>query len=152
MKDNKEIDFIAKHYRKGHFDADKALRRIKPVRRFRWTAARTVAASALIAVVGATAAIIYNTGYFTTSSESIEQTQSVIVAPETIVRVIDFENAPLPVVVEKIKEVYGVEVIGLPANATAYKLSLHYEGTAIDLLDTINDILDTDMQISDYSD
>lgn len=152
MKDNKEIDFIAKHYRKGRFDADKALRRIKPVRRFRWTAARTVAASALIAVVGATAAIIYNTGYFTTSSESIEQTQSVIVAPETIVRVIDFENAPLPVVVEKIKEVYGVEVIGLPANAKAYKLSLHYEGTAIDLLDTINDILDTDMQISDYSD
>lgn len=152
MKDNKEIDFIAKHYRKGRFDADKALRRIKPVRRFRWTAARTVAASALIAVVGATAAIIYNTGYFTTSSESMEQTQSVIVAPETIVRVIDFENAPLPVVVEKIKEVYGVEVIGLPANANAYRLSLHYEGTAIDLLDTINDILDTDMQISGYSD
>ena len=152
MKDNKEIDFIAKHYRKGHFDADKALRRIKPVRRFRWTATKTIAASALIAVVGATAAIIYNTGYFNTSSEPMEQTQPVIAAPETIVRVIDFEDAPLPIVVEKIKEVYGVEVIGLPANASDYKLSLHYEGTAIDLLDTINDILATDMRISGYED
>ena len=64
-----------------------------------------------------------------------------------VVRVIDFEEAPLTDVVEKIREVYGVEVVGLPANPGQYTLSLHYEGSAIDLVETINDILDTDMTV-----
>ena len=63
------------------------------------------------------------------------------------VKVVDFENAPLPVVVERIREVYGVEVDGLPENADDYVLSLHYEGTPVDLVDTINDLLSTEMTV-----
>ena len=65
------------------------------------------------------------------------------------VRVVDFENAPLPVVVERIREVYGVEVSGLPQDADDYVLSLHYEGTPVDLVDTINDILGTEMTVEE---
>lgn len=145
---NKDIDFIAKHYRNNLFNADSALHRIKPVRGFRWTLAKTVAASALILVVSATAAIIIHNEYFVTEPEISEQNQTVAASPETIVRVIDFEDTPLPVVVERIKEVYGVEITGLPANAADYKLSLRYEGSAIDLVYTINDILETDIKIN----
>ena len=60
---------------------------------------------------------------------------------------IDFENATLPAVVAKIKEVYGVEVVNLPESADEYKLSLHYEGTAADLVDTINETLGTDIKV-----
>ena len=58
-----------------------------------------------------------------------------------------FENSPLPVVYERNREVYGVEVDGLPENADDYVLSLHYEGTPVDLVDTINDLLSTEMTV-----
>lgn len=65
------------------------------------------------------------------------------------VKVIDFENTPLPEVVERIKEVYGVDVSGVPADAAGYRLSLHYQGEADDLISVINDILGTDMKIEE---
>ena len=71
------------------------------------------------------------------------------VAPTEVVKVIDFENTALPVVISKIKEVYGVEVINVPENAETYYLSLHYEGNAVDLVLTINEILDTEMRVKE---
>ncbi|PWB06006.1 hypothetical protein C5O24_10620, partial [Paramuribaculum intestinale] len=65
------------------------------------------------------------------------------------VKIIDFENTPLPTVISKIKEVYGVEVINVPENAGEYRLSLHYEGNAVDLVATINDILETQMSVKE---
>ncbi len=149
---DKDIDYIARHYHKGLFNTSSALRRVRTKPGLRWTGAKTIAASALIAVVGATAAVIIRNNYLATSPEVVEQSQAIPIAPETISRTIDFEDIPLPVVTEKIKEVYGVEVTGLPDNAESYRLSLHYEGTAIDLIETINDILDTDMRINSYTD
>ena len=64
-----------------------------------------------------------------------------------MVRAIDFENAPLPKVVERIREVYGVEVTGLPENPEEYVLSLHYEGNVNTLLESINEILDTKLKV-----
>ena len=51
--------------------------------------------------------------------------------------------------VDKIEEVYGVEVTGLPENAEEYRLSLHYEGNPVELVETINDILDIKMAIKE---
>lgn len=149
---DKDIYYIARHYHKGLFNTSSALRRVRTKSGLRWTGAKTIAASALIAVVGATAAVMIRNNYLASSSEVLEQSQDTPIAPETISRTIDFEDIPLPVVIEKIKEVYGVEVTGLPDNAESYRLSLHYEGTAVDLVETINDILDTDMRISGYTD
>lgn len=81
-----------------------------------------------------------------------EGTKTEVVSPathgENIVRVIDFENAPLPVVVDKISRTYDVEITGLPESPDDYKLSLHYEGTASDLVETINEILGTEMTVT----
>lgn len=143
----KEIKFIARHYRKGLFDREKALRRIGIRHNRWWTPIKVAAASVAFVVLGATAAIIVHKEYSAPAPQAIETTNTPTVAPMAEVKVIDFENATLPVVVSRIKEVYGVEVVNLPENADDYKLSMHYEGTAADLVDTINETLGTDIKV-----
>ncbi len=65
------------------------------------------------------------------------------------VKVIDFENAPLPDVIKRIESVYGVKVEDVPASPEGYVLSLHYEGTPTDLISVINDILETKMTVTE---
>ena len=60
---------------------------------------------------------------------------------------IDFEYAALPEVVKQIEKVYGVEIINMPEDADSYHLTLHYEGDASDLINTINEILGTNLKI-----
>ncbi|MDE6100234.1 MAG: DUF4974 domain-containing protein, partial [Paramuribaculum sp.] len=69
------------------------------------------------------------------------------VAPEKQIRTIDFENAPLEEVVARISEVYGVSITDVPAEASDYRLSLHYEGNVVDLVGTINELLAIDLKI-----
>lgn len=147
--ENKEIKYIAKHYRKGLFAVEPALRRIKPIASRWWTRSRIAAACIAATILTATAAIFIQNNYFIDPPAIIEQNEQTSIPIAKIVRAIDFENAPLPIVVAKIKEVYGVNVVNLPDNAEKYTLSLHYEGSAIDLVDTINDILDTEMIIQE---
>lgn len=147
--ENKEIKYIAKHYRKGLFAVEPALRRIKPIASRWWTRSRIAAACIAATILTATAAIFIQNNYFIDPPAIIEQNEQTSIPIAKIVRAIDFENAPLPIVVAKIKEVYGVNVVNLPDNAEEYTLSLHYEGSAIDLVDTINDILDTEMIIQE---
>ena len=147
--ENKDIDYIAKHYEKGRFALEPALRRIHPAAMRRWSPVRIAAALAAAVVLSATAAVLVHNDFFVDSKPKVEQTPAESIAAKDVVRVIDFEETPLPVVVEKIKEVYGVEVAGLPENADGYVLSLHYEGSATDLVETINDILETDMTVKE---
>ena len=69
--------------------------------------------------------------------------------PLAEVKAIDFENAPLPDVIKKIETVYNVKVNGIPAYPEEYELSLHYEGTPTDLISVINEILGTQMTVTE---
>lgn len=140
-----EISYIAKRYRKGKFSADRGWKRLGIAPSFRVRRMRIAAAIASFVVLTATAAVIYR--HATVPETNVEIPQTIPTDPKEIVKVIDFENTPLPVVVDKIKEVYGVEVTGLPENADEYRLSLHYEGNPVELVATINYILDTKMAI-----
>lgn len=71
------------------------------------------------------------------------------VSPLAEVKVIDFENAPLPEVIKKIESVYNVKIKDIPASPEEYELSLHYEGTPTDLISVINDILGTEMTVTE---
>lgn len=141
----KEIDFIARKYKKGLFSADKGWKRlnIAPVRN--WKQMRIAAAVAGAIVLSATAAVLYHNIY--PSETAVVKENKTMVVSKDAIKVIDFENTPLPTVIEKIKEVYGAEVTNIPENAEEYNLSLHYEGTASDLIATINEILNTDMEV-----
>lgn len=141
-----EIHFVTSHYKEGRFNTSEALRQIRPTAVGWWAATRIAAAVAVLVVVSATAAIFVHENYFAAEPQPVEQQQPMAVDLKAV-KVIDFEDAPLPVVVEKVKEVYGVNVVNIPENAEDYKLSLHYEGNAADLIETINDILGTEMDI-----
>lgn len=149
MDNNKEIEFIAKRYRRGSFNSRKAWKRLG-IAHFSWWSRYGIAAAISGAVfLSATAALVYKHYKSDVVAEPAVITANKPVAPTEVVKVIDFENTALPVVISKIKEVYGVEVINVPENAETYYLSLHYEGNAIDLVLTINEILDTEMRVKE---
>lgn len=148
MSIDKDIDFIAKHYRKGLFSVEPALFKVRGIRKRIWTFPKIAAVSSIIIAVGATAAILITNSYYSQDNE----TQVPVIekaSPALVSRVIDFDNTPLPMVIDRINKVYDVEVINLPANADEYYLSLHYEGNAKELVETINEILGTEMKIKE---
>lgn len=145
--ENKEIDFVARHYRKGRFAVDAGWRRLGIAPVSVWRKYRAAAAVAATVILSAAATILYKEYHV---DDVPQQTISVENAgPLTQVKVIDFENAPLPEVVRQIEAVYGVKVDGVPASPEKYVLSLHYEGTPADLISVINSILETEMTVTE---
>lgn len=139
-----DIDFVSHHYRSGSFSTARGWQRLGLVRQSWWTRIRVAAAVAVVVAVSATAAVLYhnyNAGAATGACVEVPASAS------AVVKVIDFEQATLPTVIDRIEEVYGVELAGVPDNAADYTLSLHYEGTAVDLVDTINEILGTHIAV-----
>lgn len=146
--ENKEIKFIAERYKKGRFSTDKGWNRlgIRPVSI--WRKYRVAAAVSAAVVLTASAAIIYKVTTVPSVPTETEISMPTVAAKD-VVKVIDFENTTLPVVVEKINETYNVKVTGLPETPEEYRLSLHYEGTASDLVETINEILGTELTVAE---
>lgn len=145
MKEDKSIDFVARHYREGSFAVEKALRSIRPVTVSWWTRGRIAAAVVVLLAVSATAAVMIGTSL--SDKEPLPEVEYQTVSATAVVRIIDFEEAPLTEVIKKINEVYGVEITDIPENAADFTLSLHYEGSATDLVETINNILGTEMTV-----
>lgn len=142
-----DIDYIAQHYRPGLFSTKKCWARLNVASVSHWKRIRIAAVIAFgIALYAAASVIIYNVSK---SSDYPKIKEVAAQDPQIIVKVIDFENTPLPTVIKKIKETYDVEVTNLPENAEEICLSLHYEGTAKDLVATINEILDTNMEVKE---
>lgn len=142
-----EVTYISKRYHKGKFSVDKGWKRLGIKPSHKWSGLKIAAAVASVAVLSATAAVIYHKYELNASPDNQDKEVAKSVEPLKVVKVIDFENAPLPTVISRIKEVYGVEVVDVPDNAAEYHLSLHYEGNAVDLVTTINDILETQMSV-----
>lgn len=143
----KNIDFIARHYRKGRFGVEAGWRRlgVGPVSFLKnYGVAAAIAATM---VVSATAAIIYYEYFATDVSRQTNAVEVMDSSPLAEVKVIDFENALLSEVIKEIETVYGVKVENLPDQNMEYELSLHYEGTPADLIAVINDILGTQMTV-----
>lgn len=144
---NKEIDFIARRYKKGRFSPDAGWHRLSIAPVSIWRKYRVAAAVAATVILSATATILYREYRMNDIPRQTVPVKNV--SPLVEVKVIDFENAPLTEVVKKIESVYGVKVEGLPASPEEYVLSLHYEGTPTDLISVINDILETKMTVTE---
>lgn len=145
MKDKFEesLSFVVRHYRRGAF---------RPTMLFvasnRWRRL-AVAASIAFGVIVASACVYLLTVHEPASSGA-ETTGPVASAPdeapEKVSRRIRFDDAPLTRVVDEIENVYGVQVSPVADNDTT-RLTLSYEGNAADLLDTINELLGTDLKL-----
>lgn len=151
--DHKDIDFVARHYRRGLFDANRAwkafgLRRSGIFRR--WQIAASVA---VLVAFGAVAAVVIVTRPDIAPQPQPATRQHVpttIQAPAAHINesiAIDFDDAPLSDVVVRIEKAYGVTVENVPSDAADQHLTLHFEGNAADLIDTINALLGTEMTV-----
>lgn len=143
---SEEVDFISRHYKEGRFSPDSGWHRLGIAPSSKWRMYRVAAAVAATVILSATAAIVYNEYHV---DDAPQQTTVPVqtVSPLAEVKVIDFENAPLPEVIKKIESVYEVKVEDIPESPEQYVLSLHYEGTPTDLISVINDILETKMTV-----
>lgn len=148
MKDKDSLDFVSRHYREDAFNASDGWKRLG-IKRFHWSAFKIAASVGALVAVSATAAILF--GDFKKADSDIVTTPGIEpIESESrtpIVRTIDFDDTPLPDVLKKISEVYSVSVVNLPEDAESFRLTLHYEGNAVDLIETINDILGTEMTV-----
>lgn len=145
MKHEENIRFVARHYRRDAFDTRRALAAVIG-RSGWWTPLRSAAAAILLIALGATATIIVRNNLAPASTEAVEQT--ILPAdPIHVSSVIDFDATPLPDVVTRIEEVYGIQVTGLPSDASDMTLTLHYEGPADELIEAINETLGTRLDI-----
>lgn len=147
VMNNKDIDFVVRHYRQGRFSAAAGWRRLGIGRAAAWRRFRVAAAVAAIIVVSATAAVVFRQYYVSDSAP--ETVTAPAVSPLQEVKVIDFDNASLEEVVAKIESTYGVEVNNLPADEEQYSLSLHYQGNPAELIEVINEILGTEMTVTE---
>lgn len=145
--ENKEVDFIARRYRKGSFSPDRGWRRLGIAPVSIWRRYRVAAAVAATLILSATATMLYRE--YRLNDVQPQTIPVETVSPLAEVKVIDFENASLLEVIKKIESVYGVKVEGVPASPDGYVLSLHYEGTPTDLISVINDILETEMTVTE---
>ncbi len=141
----KEVDFIAQRYKKGRFSPDAGWHRLDIAPASIWRRYRVAAAVAATVILSATATILYREYHL---NDVPQQAMPVVTDnPLAVVKVIDFEDTPLPEVVKRIESVYNVKIDNIPDNPDDYELSLHYEGTPADLISVINDILETQMTV-----
>lgn len=142
-----EIDFIARRYKEGKFVSEQGWRRLGIARRSSLVRYRAAAAIGVLVVLSAAAAFVFKEYKINGAGEKPEPTENVCRLRE--VKVIDFECAHLSEVIEEIESVYGVNVENIPTSPENYELSLHYEGTASELIAIINDILGTEMTVTE---
>lgn len=147
MESDKDIGFVASRYRKGAFSTGKAWRTMGIAPQSWWSKSRIAAAVAGIVFLSATATVIVHRYSVSDTTESEIVLTKQEEAPTKAIKAIDFDNASLITVVAEIKRVYGVEVANIPTDAASHHLTLHYEGNVIDLVERINDILETNLEI-----
>ncbi|MDE6395891.1 MAG: DUF4974 domain-containing protein [Muribaculaceae bacterium] len=148
MKNKNSIDFVSRHYRRNAFDVAEGWKRLG-IKRFRWSAFKVAASVGALIAVSATAAILFKEFRQpeTTTPEKPETVPTETASPLMAVKAIDFDNTPLPEVLRKIEATYSVRVVNLPDDAESIRLSLHYTGNAVDLVETINELLETELTV-----
>lgn len=142
------IRFVARHFSPEAFSRTKAWRRlgISAVSISRFQLRRSLKYAAVgIGVVALTASaiLLINRDASAPATEGSPAETAVPAAP--VSPTLRFNDTPLTEVVKSIEQTYGVRVTNIPAEE--YRLTGVYEGTADDILATINDLLGTNLEI-----
>lgn len=150
-KIERSIDFVGAHYREGGFDKKRAWRSLGAGRIW-WRRPGAIAASVAAIVVAASACVLVFVPSGRREEKPVQQHQAVPVVEQTAMPVaksthIEFNDAPLPEVVEAIERTYGVKIENVPQQSD--NITLSYDGTAAELVETLNTLLGCQMTISD---
>lgn len=136
---DRSVEFVTRYYRHGFLSSRKGWRELN-LSASRWRSWRIAAAVAGVVVLSASAAI-----YLHYDEPAVAQPERYEPVLADEVKRIEFSDAPLPEVVAEIERVYGVKVTGMPDES--YRLTLSYEGSVADLVETINTLLGTHLTI-----
>lgn len=152
-KTEESIRFVTRHYQDDTLLPREGWQRFS-VSHHISSLRRNVAAAYIGAVVFAAAASIY---YFNTRPDIPATVENMNVqpsetagVPEQRIERIEFHNASLKEVVAEIERVYGVTIGNVPSEEMSITIS--YEGTAQDVVETINDLLTLNLTVSSKSD
>ena len=148
------IRLTAEHYDPQAYDSRRAIASMPFGVRERRLRFRTVAASVAATLLAAAAvvAVVEFNRQPTPAPVPVEKTAP---APKPVedlskkVERLEFTDAPVSRVVQKIENVYGVRLSNLPPDDP--RLTLSYTGTAADLVETINTMLGCDIRIENDS-
>lgn len=152
IKDSEQ--FVARHYREGVFSKRAAWQRLGIPAMHRWNITRGIAAAAILGVITASACLYLfdrpqsepqeaKSIEIEMPTESVPAALSAADTPQTL----EFDNAPLSEVVDKIETTYKVKIENVPTDD--YRLTLRYTGTAKELVETINELLNINLVISE---
>lgn len=141
------LDFVVRFYRPGAFRPDGwFIETPLPFWR-RHAVAASIIGTVLVAAAAVTTYVVLDHHSPATHTAPVPTTESPSVEIPVAVEVatVEFENASLSEVVAAIENTYGVKVTGMSNTDT--RLTLHYQGTAEDLVETINDLLGTNLKV-----
>ncbi len=148
-KTEESIRFVTRHYREDTLLAPTGWQRFRLTHHISSFRRNAVAASIGLAVLAASASLYY----FTVADHNTAQEENAVipitettVAPENRIERIEFHDAPLKEVVAEIERVYGVTISNLPDSDISITIS--YEGTAADVVETINDLLGSSLTVT----
>lgn len=147
---DKNIKFVATHYRHGAFDKRRAWMGLGVFGARKYPFLRIAGAAAIAIAITATATVLIRNEFFATDSETriVEAVESPVVEAPAV-KPVDFDNAPLPIVIDIVCELYDVRITNIPDNAADYRLTIHYVGTANDLVATINELLGLELEVEE---
>lgn len=143
---NESLKFVVNNYDDESFSKSRAWKKLMPPVAF-WNV-RRIAAASIIAVVVTASAFIYHAAKYGDTPHTVPEKQETPVAPvrgKEFATRIEFKDAPLKDVVNKIEEVYQVKIKNIPESDV--RLTLSYEGTAEELIDVINEIAGTHLKV-----
>ncbi len=155
IKKEDNLDFVVSHFRDGYLLPVSGWRRFIMTHRQSRSWRKLAAASIAGVVLIASASILY----FEISTPSPDQPvdESLTVPAENIISIsenkvgrIEFHDAPLKEVTAEIERVYGVKISNLPKEELL--LTISYEGTADDVIETINELMNINLKIESRED
>lgn len=149
-KTETDFQFVLHHFKEGTLLPKKGWQRFKLLHHISYIR-RNIAAASIAAVVLAASASIYYISSADRDSESKTavtnvDTKTSNTSSEVKIAKIQFRNAPLKEVVSKIESVYDVTISNLPKDDIMVTIS--YEGTAADVVETLNELFDIDLKIT----
>lgn len=146
-KFEEECRFVVAHFKEGAFRTKELFESKVAFRNRRKIAIRWVAASLIAVTLSATAIITYKIR--SVEPEIVTTEQCVVDMADNskameIIR-LEFNDAKLSDVIKAVEEAYGVKLTNVP-DEEIY-LTLSYEGNAQDFIDTVNELLNTEIEI-----
>lgn len=148
---DKRSEFVVRHFKDGALLPNEGWHRFKLTHHISSFKRYVAAASVATIVLAASASLYY---FYNIKSNPETQNVHLISTEETKhsieyrIEKIEFHNASLKDVVAEIEHVYDVKISNVPEEDI--RVNISYEGTAQDFVETINELLNTNLVIVSY--